>query len=230
MRAEYMGAVGIYRAFWHVKLYNTKIYAKFESYVLCRNAVVRFQNEQATWPMLELTFAALLGLETWRTTSLLYVLNTHDYNLRNHTCCPSKATAQGACDLVTLTRDFNPASHTLLKIDSLRSLGPWFGIREPQWDVMRWNKLSMSTLSFLLCLPRTMMIAAYLSHCCSPLWACLPDFNKSQGGYANIWCAVGGLAELCRSLHCDCALEHRYITSLNCITRPLCTDNWASWG
>ena len=43
-----MGAVGIYRAFWHVKLYNTKIDAKFESYVLCRNAVVRFQNEQAT--------------------------------------------------------------------------------------------------------------------------------------------------------------------------------------
>ena len=47
-RAEYMGFVGIYRAVWHVKLYNTKTYAKFESYVLSRNAVVRFQNKQAT--------------------------------------------------------------------------------------------------------------------------------------------------------------------------------------
>lgn len=213
--------------------YTTITYAKFESYVLCRNAVVRFQNEQATWPMSELTCAALQGLETWRTTSLIYVPNMHDYNLCNHTCCPSllrNATAQGSCDLVTLTRDFNPAFHTLLKIDSLRSLGRWFGIREPQSDAMRWNKLSMSTLSFLLCLPRTMMIASYLSHCYSPLWACFPDFNKGQGGYANIWCAGGGLAELCRSLHCDCVLEHCYITSLNCITGPLFTDNWASWG
>ena len=178
-----MGVVGIYRAFWHVKLYNTKTYAKFESYVLCRNVVVRFQNEQATWPMSALTFTALLGLETSRTTSLLYVPNTHDYNLCNQTCCPSlwgKATAQGACDLVTLTRDFKPAFHTLLKIDSLR-----FSDSKPetQPDFMCWNKLSTSTLSFLLRPPCTMMIASYLSQFYSPLWACLPDCNKGQGSY-----------------------------------------------
>lgn len=133
--------------------------------------------------MSALTFAALLGLETSRTTSLLYVPNTHDYNLCNQTWCPSllrKATAQGACDLVTLTRDFRPAFHTLLKIDSLRFSD---SKSETQSDVMRWNKLSMSTLSFLLCLPRTMMIASYLSHCHRPIRDCLPDFNKGQGSY-----------------------------------------------
>ena len=107
----------------------------------------------------------------------------HTTNLCNQTCYPSllrKATVQGVCDLVTLTRDFKPAFYILLKIDSLRFSD---SKSETQSDVMRWNKLSMSTLLFLLCLPRTMMIASYLSHCYSPLWDCLPNFHKGEGSY-----------------------------------------------
>ena len=75
---------------------------------------------------------------------------------------------------------FKPDFHTLLKIDSLRFSD---SKSETQSDVSCWNKLSTSTLSFLLRLPCTMMIASYLSQCYSPLWACLPDCNKGQGSY-----------------------------------------------
>ena len=90
-----------------------------------------------------------------------------------------KANVQGTCDLVTLTWDFDPAFHTLLKIVSLRSSD---FESETQSDVMSWNKLSMSALSFLLWhhLPRTMMIASYSSHCYMSLWACVPEL-KGQG-------------------------------------------------
>ena len=36
-----MGVVGICRAFWHVKLYNTKIVQSFTYMLLCRSAVVK---------------------------------------------------------------------------------------------------------------------------------------------------------------------------------------------
>ena len=48
---------------------------------------------------------------------------------------------------MTLTWDFDPAFHTLLKIVSLRFSDPK---SETQSDVMSWNKLFMSALSFLL--------------------------------------------------------------------------------
>ena len=44
------------------------------------------------------------------------------------------------------------------------------------------------------------------------------DMFGARFASVNVWCAVGELAEISKSLHCSCRLERRYVSSFHCIS------------